>query len=229
VDGALDKTASDESTPNPAASELITVLREARELVARPDNDFTWSSWVDADHAFREIDSLLDSVREHRAVNASVVFAPTGPMQELAMASGWSDAFLLLADRFDSAVAAYERAKTNSRYGYRCAICGGACGAITLIDDGESTEVRRSSFTSDMTCSVSGRQRSALRSALDTDDFDAILSIDVELAPFHCPSCVANYCQRHWVVWDVFDDDDPTWHDSIRGRCPQGHERMLED
>jgi hypothetical protein len=29
------------------------------------------------------------------------------------------------------------------------------------------------------------------------------------------------------VRWSVFDDDG--WHDSIRGRCPHGHERMLED
>jgi hypothetical protein len=27
--------------------------------------------------------------------------------------------------------------------------------------------------------------------------------------------------------WDVFDDDD--WHDSVRGLCPERHERMLED
>lgn len=25
------------------------------------------------------------------------------------------------------------------------------------------------------------------------------------------------------------DEEMPDWHDSVRGRCPHGHERMLED
>ncbi len=212
-----------------AASDLIGVLREARDLVARPDNDFTWSSWVDTDHALGEIDFLLAAVRDRKSISASVVFAPTGPLQELALSSGWGDAFLALADRFDDAVVAYSRARRTPRYVYRCGICGKTCGDIMLIDEGDTTEILRSSFTSDMTRSVSGRERSALRNALDHDDFRAIFAIDPELAPFHCQVCAENYCQEHWVVWDVFDDDDPTWHDSIRGRCPQGHERMLED
>jgi hypothetical protein len=34
--------------------ELRDVLREARDLLARPDNCFVWSSWEDADAAFLE-------------------------------------------------------------------------------------------------------------------------------------------------------------------------------
>jgi hypothetical protein len=45
--------------------------------------------------------------------------------------------------------------------------------------------------------------------------------------PFFCPVCDKCYCGTHWKRWDVFDDDG--WHDSIRGACPEGHERMLED
>ena len=35
----------------------------------------------------------------------SVLFAPTGPMQELSIDSGWGQEFIALADRFDEAMA----------------------------------------------------------------------------------------------------------------------------
>ncbi|MFF5235251.1 hypothetical protein [Dactylosporangium sp. NPDC000521] len=38
-------------------------------------------------------------------VGLSILFAPTGPIQEVAISSGWGDAFLEPADRFDAAVA----------------------------------------------------------------------------------------------------------------------------
>jgi hypothetical protein len=31
-----------------------------------------------------------------------VLFAPTGPLQELSLSSGWADDFLKLASRFDA-------------------------------------------------------------------------------------------------------------------------------
>jgi len=47
-----------------------------------------------------------------------------------------------------------------------------------------------------------------------------------ELAPFYCPACDRSYCGEHWNATDVFEDGV---HDSIRGTCPEGHERLLED
>ena len=38
---------------------LLTVLRDTRLLLARPENDFTWSSWENAEAALREIDALI--------------------------------------------------------------------------------------------------------------------------------------------------------------------------
>jgi hypothetical protein len=67
-----------------------------------------------------------------------------------------------------------------------------------------------------------------LRTALTRADARAVFSVDPELAPFYCPTCDACYCGDHWHRRDVFDDD-AAWRDSIRGRCPEGHERMLED
>jgi hypothetical protein len=35
----------------------------------------------------------------------SVLFAPTGPVQEVSVSSGWGDEFLILANEFDAALA----------------------------------------------------------------------------------------------------------------------------
>lgn len=54
-------------------------------------------------------------------------------------------------------------------------------------------------------------------------------AIDLEFAPFFCPVCAESYCGDCWTCFEVFDDDFPGWLDSVRGRCPAGHERMLMD
>jgi hypothetical protein len=89
-----------------APQNLIDVLDEARSLLAEPDNDFAWSSWKAAGAACREIDrlvSLLASGSLPPRGELSVLFAPTGPIQEVSISSGWGDEFLRLAQRFDRA------------------------------------------------------------------------------------------------------------------------------
>jgi hypothetical protein len=86
--------------------ELIEVLGAARGLLARPGNDFGWSSWEGRDAALRELDELIavttaGQLPEH--LDLAVLFAPTGPMQEVSLSSGWADEFLALAGRFDAA------------------------------------------------------------------------------------------------------------------------------
>lgn len=91
-----------------ARRELVTVLREIRALLARPDNDFTWSSWEDERAALGEVDYLvrrIDSGRLPPRSDVSILLAPTGPLQETALASGWGDEFLDLASRCDGALA----------------------------------------------------------------------------------------------------------------------------
>jgi hypothetical protein len=90
-------------------------------------------------------------------------------------------------------------------------------------------ELRRESFTSALSQRVTAETFLQLRAALDAGDARGIFELDPEFTPFYCPACDASYCAEHWDRWDVFDEDLPDWHDSIRGRCPYGHERMLED
>ncbi len=86
---------------------LLDVFQRARDLVARPDNDFAWSSWRDTEDALEEIDSILSRLQRGEIpamLEMSVLFAPTGPMQELSLSSGWGNRFLGLAEEFDAAI-----------------------------------------------------------------------------------------------------------------------------
>lgn len=92
---------------------LLDVLREARGLLALPGNDFVWSSWQDEDAALLELDTLIAALEAGRLpsrLDLSILFAPTGPIQEVSISSGWADEFLVLASRFDRAAErAYDR------------------------------------------------------------------------------------------------------------------------
>ena len=81
---------------DPIRRELVDVLRECRALLARPDSDYLWSSWEDADAALEEIDGIIASIEQGEPLSQwwSVIFAPTGPMQEVSLSSGWGDEFL---------------------------------------------------------------------------------------------------------------------------------------
>ncbi|HEU4885929.1 MAG TPA: hypothetical protein VFT45_27070 [Longimicrobium sp.] len=91
-----------------ARRELLVVMREIRARLASPDADFLWSSWEDADAALAEVDPLIHDL-ENGSLPArfsiDILFAPTGPLQETAMSSGWGDEFLALASRCDGALA----------------------------------------------------------------------------------------------------------------------------
>jgi hypothetical protein len=80
---------------------LITVLRETRAFLALENNDFSWSSWRDQDHAIAEIDSIITALENGSIPDIRVLFAPTGPIQEVSLSSGWGQEFLELAERFD--------------------------------------------------------------------------------------------------------------------------------
>ncbi len=86
---------------------LLQVLRETRQLLARPDNNFIWSSWANAAAALGEIDALIEYVGTGAPLDRpeiAVLFAPTGPIQEVSLSSGWGETFLELAARADEAL-----------------------------------------------------------------------------------------------------------------------------
>jgi hypothetical protein len=93
----------------PNLQKLISVFEEARDLLAAPGNNFDWSSWSGPEEAFKEVDGILFSLRRGalpERLSMEVLFAPTGPIQEVSISSGWGETFLSLAERFDEALAA---------------------------------------------------------------------------------------------------------------------------
>lgn len=86
---------------------LLAVLEDMRALLERPNNDFSWSSFGEVDAALSEVKDLAAKVRpgEPAPLMLQVLFAPTGPLQEVALSSGWAHEYLALADRFDAALA----------------------------------------------------------------------------------------------------------------------------
>lgn len=198
---------------------LAKALRDARELVSRPGNDFMWSSFNDAHDAVAELDELLatSSRRPLRRADLGGLFAPTGPLHEVAVSSGWTAAFDEVADRV-------EAIRLDLRRRWWCDRCGAFVGIITLFEDGT---LRRDTFTGRLERRAARAEIEPLSEALVAGDSAAVHALDRELAPWWCPECAAVYCADEWQRWDTFDDEG--FHEDIRGRCPEGHERMLED
>jgi len=89
-----------------ARQELLVALREARALLALPNNDFAWSSWQDSGAALAELDRHIVAIESGQLpprLDVAVLFAPTGPIQEVSLSSGWGQEFLAVAARFDAA------------------------------------------------------------------------------------------------------------------------------
>jgi hypothetical protein len=91
----------------PDTSKLIAVFTEAKIFLSMEGNDYSWSSWVDAEAAVKEIDGIIATLQRGilpDAVLMRALFAATGPIQEVSLSSGWAEQFLTLAKSFDAAI-----------------------------------------------------------------------------------------------------------------------------
>ena len=104
---------------------LLAVMLEARRLIALPENDLSWSSFIDQEAALEEINGFISDLDEGAADPSwmGMLFLPTGPLQEVAISSGWGDDFIALADRFDLAAAAH-----SGQARHLCGLCGKEAG-----------------------------------------------------------------------------------------------------
>jgi len=87
---------------------LIYVLEASLELISLPENDFCWCFWADSDEAKAELEGLINSLKAGvlpARTHFAVLFAPTGPLQELSLSSGWAETFLKVASKYDEAEA----------------------------------------------------------------------------------------------------------------------------
>jgi hypothetical protein len=104
VTGRADRAQTVIVTVDTAA--LLAVLDDVRALLALPDNDYSWSSFGDAEAALAELAGLRAGVvaGSPDVFTLRVLFAPTGPIQEVSLSSGWGHEFLAVAERFDAAI-----------------------------------------------------------------------------------------------------------------------------
>jgi len=86
-------------------SQLQEAVVELRGLLARPDNDFSWSSWTSQEVALLEMDQHLEWLRRGAVPDLWQLVAPTGPAQEVSLSSGWGNEYLLVAERIETALA----------------------------------------------------------------------------------------------------------------------------
>jgi hypothetical protein len=75
-----------------------------------------------------------------------------------------------------------------------------------------------------------GAGGASLAELIRTGDAAGLHRISRELVPFYCATCAATYCSVHWQTWDEYDADYPGgWYEGTRGRCPEGHVRLITD
>jgi hypothetical protein len=90
---------------NPCAKDnLISLLRETQAILRRPQNDFAWSHWDNAEQAISDIESHIAAIQREdasRLEDLRLLFAATGSIQEVSESSGWGREFIDLAARFD--------------------------------------------------------------------------------------------------------------------------------
>jgi predicted RNA-binding Zn-ribbon protein involved in translation (DUF1610 family) len=110
---------------------------------------------------------------------------------------------------------------------FSCSLCGAVAATVTVCRAEDHASLVVSGFLGHSTTRLPLLALEPLAGSVRRGDAPALLSVDPEYAPFYCPQCASVFCRGHWRTWSVFDDDG--WHDSIRGTCPNGHERQLED
>ncbi len=90
-------------------TELHLILSRCRELLTTSD-DSIWSCLdvcaillsVDAGLAALSTDSPID------VTELTLLFLPTGPLQETSMSNTWSDEYLTLSERFDVVISKWK-------------------------------------------------------------------------------------------------------------------------
>ena len=92
---------------NEALNEIIVILEQVRDILQAPGTDILWSAYDTAEEVIQDIDNHIESLKNNdlsNQVGLCILFAPTGPLQEISLQSGWGETFLSLASQFDLAL-----------------------------------------------------------------------------------------------------------------------------
>jgi hypothetical protein len=91
-------------------TELLDIVNEVIAICESSTQHVDWAGYEDQDE-------LLEDLREHarrlregdtsRLRELRVLFLPTGPLQDIAIDSGWVDQYMNLSSRFDALISQY--------------------------------------------------------------------------------------------------------------------------
>ncbi|WP_054811281.1 hypothetical protein [Nocardia arizonensis] len=99
------------------AEEIIAILADVLSIVRAVDQDMMWqATYADTEELVSDIEDHTARLRrgDHtRLRDLSFTFAPTGPLCEIAIGSGWSDRYLALADRLDDSRARLKKVQAK--------------------------------------------------------------------------------------------------------------------
>jgi hypothetical protein len=87
--------------------ELVDVVGEVLRLLQLPETDVVWSRYRSPQEAIQDLTSHLRRLKCGDLAglpDLKLLFAPTGPLQEISISSGWGDRFIDIAARLDAAI-----------------------------------------------------------------------------------------------------------------------------
>ncbi len=87
-------------------TEIIEILTIIRSKI-NSETDVSWTHFNTIEELTQMIDSSIDGLKRNENVvieELAIHFAPTSTFQELSISNGWTEEYLMLADRFDDAV-----------------------------------------------------------------------------------------------------------------------------
>jgi hypothetical protein len=87
--------------------EVIGILQEVKHVLEVPGTDVAWSRYKSVEEAVGDIHQHIERLRAgdvSKIDDLTLLFAPTGSLQEISISSGWGEAFLYLAARFDRVI-----------------------------------------------------------------------------------------------------------------------------
>ena len=87
----------------PPQFKLITILATTKFLLSRSETEgWGFEEPKDIETQVHQILSfLLGDQDSHLPEHYKVLFAPTGPIQEISISNGWSEVYLKLAEQYD--------------------------------------------------------------------------------------------------------------------------------
>lgn len=120
--------------------------------------------------------------------------------------------------------------------------CGGVAATLAVLDDGQAVEggplpgggrlrwaPPAPAYVFEFIGTTTGTASDAVaRLVRESESLDPLhlRGLDWELAAFCCETCELNYCA---ACWDKRIEYDEGFYDCTRGRCPSGHEQLLDD